>query len=95
MAKITAVACDRTSCDSVAKAGDNGVPTSWLSLVVSQSGRKVVDAVVCSYPCGVTYLRDTGEPLLRRRRTKAEMEADALAATANGEGDGIEVPAEV
>jgi hypothetical protein len=97
MAKVQAVACDRTGCESVARAGDNGVPTSWLVASVTQSGRKVLDGVFCSYTCVVSYLRDTGEPARRRRRTKAEMEADAAeaAAAANGEGAVTEEPAAV
>jgi hypothetical protein len=88
MAKVTAVACDNTGCDSIAKADDSGVPASWALVNVTQGGRKVVTgAVFCSTTCMATYMQEVGGlgPAKRRRRTKEQMEADRLTAEANGD----------
>lgn len=81
--KVQAVACDLTSCDSVAKPTDDGsAPTTWLTVNVNQNGRKLIsDAVFCSSTCVVTYMRDLGDtPPRRRRRTKEQIAADEAAA---------------
>lgn len=87
MAKVTAIACDREGCDSVAKGDENGAPAGWAVLNVTRDGRSVISgAVLCSNSCLVTYVRDMGDvPAKRRRRTKDQIEADRLAAEANGD----------
>jgi hypothetical protein len=91
MAKVSAVACDLPSCESVAKADENGLPVNWFQAQISQGGRKLVsETVFCSSACLVTYLRDVDDVTpRRRRRTKAQIEADneteRLAAELNGD----------
>lgn len=84
--KVPAIACDLTSCPSVARASeanDDGVPAGWLEMTVSQDSRKVLDGVFCSSTCLATYVElDGAAPRKRRRRTRAEIEADNARATA-------------
>jgi hypothetical protein len=86
--KVQAVACDLTSCDSVARPTEDGsAPASWLSVNVAQNGRRLVsDAIFCSRTCLVTYVRDLGDAQpRRRRRTREQMAADEAAAAAEAE----------
>jgi hypothetical protein len=91
--KVQAIACDVTTCDSVARGGENGVPASWLTVNVTQGGRKVMaDNVFCSRACLVTYVRAQGDVAPRRRRSKEQIAADEAAAAAAAAEPATTVP---